>query len=226
MKNQNPLDTVNVVFPVFDHKKFSVGRALAAGNRLRSELKALRFADLAAKARLNLAKSMRYPDFFIAGGATVRWAANRPSDDDYNDKGLGAFLGLRWKLNFWKANDDVKKARLNIKTFHEKKRQLRAKIELEIRQAHSQLVKEYNLLLAARKSLKNSKTWYRLAGDNWEMGIGKMSEFVKAYTTYFTMEGATIRQELACGEALARLAYVIGDTKLTLRWLQNEKITF
>ena len=108
-----------------------------------------------------------------------------------------------------------------MRSMKEKARLLRAKVELEVRTAHSSLVKEYELLRAVRKSLKNSKTWYRLAGDNWEMGIGKVGAFIKAYTTYFTLEGSTIKQELACGEALARLAYVIGDVDLTLRWLKK-----
>jgi len=226
LQGNAPLSTEAVSFPDFDYKKFNVNRALAFGSNHRPELRALQFASTAAVAQLNLARSMRYPDFFIAAGGRIRWAGKRPDDDDYNDKGLGAFLGLRWKLNFWQANDGVKKARISFLSFKEKSRQLQARIALEIREAHSRLIKEFELLFAVRKSLKNSRTWYRLAGDNWEMGLGKLNEFIKSYTTYFKLERATIKQELACGEALARLAYVIGDTKLTLRWLKYEKITF
>ena len=58
------------------------------------------------------------------------------------------------------------------------------------------------------------------------MGLGKVGAFISAYTTYFKLEGATIMQELAYGEALVRLAYVIGDTNLILRWLKDEKVQF
>ena len=157
LKDKKTLSASSVIFPTFDYKKFSPLRALAAAENTRPELLALHLTEMASRAQYNLARSMRYPDFFIAGGAKFRWAPNRASDDDYNDKGVGAFLGLRWKLNFWQSNDGVKKARLKMQSMKEKGKLLRAKVEMEVRTAHSKLVKEYNLLQEVKKSLKKLK---------------------------------------------------------------------
>jgi len=213
-----------IALPAFDYQRITIVKTLRYSRFHRLELLAVKQVELAGQARLHLAKSMLYPDFFIAGGARYRWAAKRADDDDYNKKGLGAFLGLRWKLNFWQTGDGVKKAQLKLKSDRYKFAQLKTKIELEIKNAYIKLVREWKTLQAVRKSLKTSKTWYRLAGDNWEMGIGKVGEFIKAYTKYFVLEGAAIKQELSYVMALTRFAYVIGDVNLTLRWLKNEKV--
>lgn len=220
------LHATNQLLPEWNTNAITADKVVAFGLQHRPELRALAAGEKAARASLNLARSMMLPDFFIAGGATFRHAPNRALDDDYNDRGLGAFLGLNWHLGFWRRSDDFRQSQLKIKEVREKGALLRQNILLELRQAFLAVDKEWEVLLVVRQSLKHSKTWYRLAGDNWEMGLGKVTEFIKAYTEYYKLEGALLKQELAYANALIQLAHVMGDTNLVLRWFKNEKIDF
>lgn len=190
----------------------------------RNEIRGLKLAAAARRSLVLLEKRRSYPDLFIAAGVRLNWAHTELYDDSFNSKGAAAFIGLKWDLDFWRTAAKRKQAEADVQIEVQKLQGFLMKMRLDVVKAVQQAAAAGLILEQGRKSLKAAKSWLRLAGDNWEMGLGKVDEVVKAYRAYFEMQAGVIKARYEYHLALANLAHQLGDTKLYLRWVQNEKV--
>ena len=103
---------------------------------------------------------------------------------------------------------------------------LEERTTLEVVQALAEVEANSILLAAAERSLKSAKSWVRLSGDNWELGLGKVKRLLDAYDRYYQLAAVAVEREAAFHLSLARLALALGDIELYLEWIDHGNVFF
>jgi len=187
-------------------------------------LRSIREALAAANARIALEEANARPDIFLGGGVRLNWASNRPSDDDYNSKGVAAFVGIRWRFDFWRMDTEADIAKSDRDAVRDGLRFAEERVRLDIDKAVSDLRQEYLLLGRIRDSLAAAKTYVRIASDNYDLGLGSSQTVVNGYKTQYEIQAAELQSEYKVHVALARLALALGDIKKYEEWIRHEKV--
>jgi outer membrane protein TolC len=187
-------------------------------------IRSLRAAVAVADAKVSLEEANGRPDIFLGGGMRFNWASNRPSSDDYNSKGVAAFVGLRWRLDFWRAGMEVDLAKSDREAARQGLRHAEERVRLDIDKAVSDLRQEYLFLASIRDSLAAARTYARIASDNYDLGLGSSNTVINGYKRQYELQAAEIQSEYRVHVAMARLALSLGDIKKYGEWIKNEKI--
>ncbi len=200
--------------------------------RYRPEIQGLNSGLNAVLAKKRITQSQRLPAFFIAAGLGYAYAGNRQDQtnpfavDNFNYRYIGTQLGFKWNPDILFHNAEIKKNQYQYQSLLEKMRALKAQIGLEASQAYLEVKRNHALLLAARESQQAAKTWLRLSLDNWNMGLGDAYRLLRAYQAYYRLQGTEIKQEYEYNISLAKLAYILGDINLYLKWMSKGEVTF
>lgn len=183
-------------------------------------------------AQLAFTRAAKRPDFFLAAGGIYAEAPNRTDQknpfvfDPFNLKTAYAFLGLRWNLNFATHRLRTTRGELEQERLETQVRLLEERTGVEVATALAEVQANSILLDTARSSLKSAKSWVRLSGDNWDLGLGGVKRLLDAYDRYYELAAVSVEREAAYHLALARLAYALGDIGLYLEWTENGTISF
>ncbi len=194
------------------------------------DIRGLDTALQALHAKTKLAYSKKRPIIFLVGGFGYGYAPLRQDQtnpfavDNFNYMDLGAFFSIQWDLNFFRKNIEARQYQLEQEAMEQNLKLLRAKIEIEILKAFTEVKKNVQLLEQARSSLKAARSWLRLSMDNWDMGIGEVERLIKAYNAYYQLKGVEIERSFDLKISLANFAYILGNTKLYLEWVKNGKV--
>lgn len=197
---------------------------------LHRDILGLNTALKALRAKTKLAYSKKRPIIFLVGGFSYAYAPNRQDQtnpfavDNFNYMDLGAFFSIQWDLNFFRKNIEARQYQLEQQSLEQNLKLFRAKIEMEILKAFTEVKKNTQLLEQARSSLKAAKSWLRLSMDNWDMGIGEVERLIKAYNAYYQLKGVEIERSLDLNVSLANFAYILGSTMSYLEWVKNGKV--
>ncbi|MDR2733712.1 MAG: TolC family protein [Spirochaetota bacterium] len=211
--------------PEFDDATPNITRLLQRVTERSPELRKMRSAIQAADAKLSVEKANALPDLFIGGGLRMRYASNRPSSDDYNSKGVGAFIGLRWRLDFWRVDTEAELAKSDLDALRHGLKYAEERVRLDLEKAVSGLRQEYTNLANIRDSLSAAKTFARLALENYDLGLDTPNTVISGFRMQYETEAEEVQCELRTQIALARLALVLGDIKKYEEWMKNEKVT-
>ena len=226
----DPVSTSDEPPPEFGLDENHVDDILEMAEAHRTELRAANAGIRALEAKTRLERSERLPVVFLAGGFRFAYAPHRKDElnpyayDEWNHLDVGAFIGMKWDPNLFQHDIEIEQSMIEYEAALKKKQVLKGKIDLEVNQAFMDVRKNEALLKAARKSLKAAKTWLRISSDNWDMGIGELRRVREAYQAYYRLLGIEIERENEYNVSLARLAYVLGDIHLYVKWVQNGKV--
>jgi len=210
-----------------DHTAAVVARAVEA----HPEVRAMTAASRVPAAKVELQRRSRNPVFFLAGGVGYAHAGNRDeqdnpwASDDFNYARIGAEIGLKWDANLYRKNLDVSEAAAEYGAILEQLEVLRSKVGVEVRRAVREVQRTRALLDSARTSLKAAKSRLRLVLDNWETGVGDVSDVIDAYEKYYRLRVEEPQREYELNVALARLGFVLGDVNLYLGWVHDGKVS-
>jgi len=216
--------------PDFSVKESQVSQLVRDTLSQNRDIKGLDIAIQALHAKMKLAYSQKKPLIYLAGGFAYGYAPGRDDQtnpfavDNFNYMDLGVYVGMQWDLNFFRKNIDAKRSQLEKKSLEQNLKLLTSKIELDILKAYADVDKSIGLLEQARFSLKAAKNWLRLSMDNWDMGIGEVERLIKAYNAYYKLKGVEIERNLDVNLSLVNFAYILGNTRLYLEWVKNEKV--
>ncbi len=187
----------------------------------------IRAAMKALEAKTKLAYADKKPLVYIAGGIAYGYAPHRDDQtnpfavDNFNYQDIGAFFGFKWDLNIFRKNMEAERQKLEKKSMEQNLVLMKQKIMLDIHKAFAEVKKNQALLTQARTSLKAAKKWLRLGMDNWDMGIGEVDRLIKAYNAYYQLKGIEIKRAYELNTSLAGFAYLLGKTKLYLKWVKH-----
>ncbi len=212
-------------------KKDDMKLILSRVKRDHYQFRGMQDAAKAIRAKIKFTESTRLPILYLAGAYKYGIAPNRTDVsnpflvDNYNYNSLGAYVGLKWDLNFMTVQKDLKKLECDYRMLDNEIKTATKKLMLDLHRAFSDVSDREALLKKCQASLKSSRTWLRLTLDNWEMGIGEPSPAIKAYRAYYELWASEIRMKYRLNISIAQLAFAMGDITYYTRWLKNEKIT-
>jgi outer membrane protein len=218
--------------PRVDLEQNRLREFIRMAEELRPEVRGLKSAIDALSSQIRFQKSKRFPVFFLAAGLGYARAPSRVDQtnpfvlDEFNYRRLGAALGLNWNPNLFVHSVEIQKARVEQNAALEKLNALISTLGIEVSEALAEVKKTSALLESARQSLDSAKSWLRVCVGNWEMGLGEVWRMLRAYEAYFRLETKEIETEYLLKLSLARLAHVMGDVHLYVKWMNNGKVTF
>jgi outer membrane protein TolC len=195
------------------------------------EVRALSAATRALDARVELQRRSRNPLLYFAGGVGIAHAGNRDEqdnpwvNDDFNYTRVGAEIGLKWDANLFRKNIDVSEALAEHRALLEQLELLRAKVGVDVRRALREAGRARAVLDSARLAFKAAKSRLRLVLDNWETGVGEVSDVIDAYDKYYRLRIEEPQREYDLNVALARLGFLLGDVNLYLGWVNDGKVS-
>ena len=204
---------------------------VTVAERVHPQLRALTSAVSALEARVLAQGREKLPNVFLAGGLGFAHSSNRDDQDnpfvydEFNYLRAGLYVGVRWDLGF--VRHGIEKARLQIEreATDARRAALRGKVELDVRKALRDVLRNGELLTSARGSRRAARSWLRLAFDNWDLGIGEAERLLKAYTAYYRLQGSVIERQYELNLSLAQLAFALGDLDRYLDWIDRGQVT-
>jgi outer membrane protein TolC len=195
------------------------------------EVRAMVAATGVLAAKVELQRRSRNPVVFLAGGVGYAHAGNRDEQDnpwvneDFNYTRIGAEIGMKWDANLYRKGLDVSEALAEQRALLEQLEVLRSKVGVEVRRALREVQRTRLLVDSARTSLKAAKSRLRLVLDNWETGVGEVTNVIDAYEKYYRLRVEEPQREYELNVALARLGFVLGDVNLYLGWVHDGKVS-
>jgi outer membrane protein TolC len=217
--------------PLVEMEESRTADLVARAVEAHPEVRAMTAATRVLAAKVELQRRSRNPVLFLAGGVGYAHAGNRDEqdnpwvNDDFNYTRIGAEIGMKWDANLYRKNIDVSEALAEQRALLEQLEVLRSKVTVEVRRALRETQRTHLLLESARTSLKAAKSRLRLVLDNWETGVGEVSDVIDAYEKYYRLKVEEPQREYELNVALARLGFVLGDVNLYLGWVHDGKVS-
>lgn len=198
-------DTLNVgPFPV------QISEAIGLALERRTELGALRKAELLRKEDIVSAKSGRLPSLqAFAGWGWRDSVLTTPLDDEVNGWQVGA------QLNWYIFDGFATRGKVaQAKAAHEKSRvqldDTSSQIELEVRTAYTTFVAANEVLESQKKVQEQAEEALRLANSRAGAGTGTQLDVLQAETALTEARTTQIQAEYAYAVAVAKLERAIG----------------
>jgi outer membrane protein TolC len=183
----------------------------------RPDIRALDKAIEAKRAEVHATWAEQWPQFFIAGQFAYSRAPGRDTvtnpyvGDYFNALTAYAAIGFRQNLSFYnlKAREDKTEAELN--TLLRQRQGASNGVDLQVEEAHADLVAAIAKRKAAHAALAAGKSWFRSAGLNFAVGVGDAQGVVDAYRGYATSQLNDAQSTYDVLVAQGRLNQVLGQ---------------
>ena len=224
------LDVIDLKIPVLDLKEKTEDEFVAFFLAHSPLIHEIDKGISALRSLQRLEENKKYPDLFVAMGLGYGTAPGRDEqdnafvNDDYNYEKLGAVFGMKWDFNFHGNRAKETKIMLEHQKAVQKKKDALTYHGGKIRKLLKEAQRYQVLYNAAMRSLKSAKSWLRLEQENFELGIGDIKRFVKAYQTFFDLRAKDITHRYHYLLTLAELARYAGDTTLFVEWIDTGKV--
>jgi outer membrane protein len=156
----------------------------------RPDIRALDKAIEAKRAQVHATWAEQWPQFFLAGQFAYSRAPGRDTvtnpyvGDYFNALTLYAAVGFRQNLSFYNLKSRENEADAELNKLLRQRDGASHLVDLQVEDAHSDLVAAIAKLKAVRSALAAGKSWFRSAGLNFAIGVGETKDVVDAYTGY------------------------------------------
>ena len=156
----------------------------------RPDIRALDKAIEAQRAAAHAAWAEQWPQFFLAGQFAYSKAPGRDEitnpyvGDYFNAFTISGALGFRQNLSFFVLKAKEQKANAELNTLLQQRLAASRGVDLQVEQAHADLVAAIAKRKAAHAALAAGKSWFRSAGLNFAIGVGDAKGVVDAYSGY------------------------------------------
>lgn len=166
------------------------------------------------EAQVTIAKSDRFPTFFLAGRFTFGEAPGRAEAtnpylvDDFNTISGGVALGLQQNLSFHLIEPKVEAARHEWKQAQLLQQDAQQAVKLDVQKTFLDREKAWNTIGFAREAYRNARSWIAAATLNFGMGVISTKDLLEAFVTYSEMEASydeTLYNYLVSDARLARV---------------------
>jgi outer membrane protein TolC len=194
------------------------------------QLRALRSAVGALEEVMEVERANRWPLILVGGGFSWAHSPNRDAQDnpfvfdEFNYTRVAAAFNVRWDLNFAKHDLNIMRRKLERDATDARRRALQMRVDIEVHEALERVLRQEQLLAAARESRRESRRWLRAAADDFDLGIGEAQPLIKAYRADYRLQAAVIQSEYDLNVAVAELALVIGGMNSYLEWVADGQI--
>jgi outer membrane protein len=156
----------------------------------RPDIRALDKAIEAKRAEVHATWAEQWPQFFLAAQFAYSRAPGRNETtnpyvaDYFNALTVGATVGFKQNLSFFTLKAREEKANAELNTLLRQREGASHGIDVQVEEAHADLVAAIAKRKAATAALASGKSWFRSAGLNFAVGVGDAKGVVDAYTGY------------------------------------------
>jgi len=181
----------------------------------RSDIKEVTFAAEAQRLWAHSVSRDRYPTFGLEMRFEYGEARNRDKQDNpfvyepFNVRTIAWALAGKWDLNFLQSGARTEKELAYAAELRAQREALSTRSEIEVVQAHAELIEAQKLLETSRKELSTTANWARVAEDNYGLGTSNIDDLVAAY-------GAAIESRASQLEAIRNLNIAVIAWRLAL----------
>lgn len=182
----------------------------------RPDIRALDKAIEAKQAEVHATWAEQWPQFFLGGQFAYSRAPGRNETtnpyvaDYFNALTIGASLGFKQNLSFFTLKAREEKVRAELNTLLRQRQAAAHGVDVQVEEAHADLVAAIAKRNAARDALASGKSWFRSAGLNFALGVGDAKGVVDAYTGYAKSQLDDAQSTYALLVAQGRLNQVLG----------------
>lgn len=188
------------------------------------DLKRLQYGLDAKAYQMDLAKAKLAPEFFIMGEFSYvkSWASNRSAfqknvfaQDAVNHISGSLGIGLRYRLNFWKDWEKVRKSRLEYRALKMKENYAAEGTVLLAEEQYHKTVAMKEKMDALKESLRASDAILKGAAMQYDLDPSKASDLISAYTQNVNLKKdyymAICKYNIAIAELIARMGMHLSD---------------
>ncbi len=171
----------------------------------------------ARQALVEAAKSVYYPDIFMAGMLSFAYAEGREKvtnpyiTDPFRHTYGGVALGLRWKLDFGITGAKVAGEQAQYNRLLSTREFASTNIPLQIRKYYLDLKEAEQTSRASKDAYTNAKKWAVTAIANFDFGIGPAKEIFEALQAYARMRASYFQSIYNYRIARSNLDYATGE---------------
>jgi outer membrane protein TolC len=182
----------------------------------RPDLKALDNGLKAKEAELHATKAQMFPQ--VGLGAQFAWSMAPGRDvitnpfvgDYFNALTVGAALLIRQDLSIWNLITRKDKVEAELNTIRRQRVGALRGIQVEVEQAHADLVAAITKREASAKAVASGRSWFRSATLNFGVGVADARDLIDAYQGYVTAQLGDAQATFDLLVAQSRLAQVTG----------------
>ncbi|TAN44363.1 MAG: TolC family protein [Nitrospirae bacterium] len=199
-----------------DRTADEVSRYIQFSRELRPEFLQIREGLIAKNALVNVEKSNLYPMVFAGMKGAVSAASNRdrinnPYIDDYfNHSYGGAFMGLKWAVDFGITKGRIQESLAEYHKIAEKKRFADEAIPFQVRKSYLDFEEARKNIIETEKGYTNAKKWLVAAMANLDLGIGDAKDMADAALAYAMLKANNLKSMYNHRIAYANLLYASG----------------
>ncbi|NOZ86718.1 MAG: TolC family protein [Deltaproteobacteria bacterium] len=175
---------------------------------------------LAAKTQIVSNRTANFfPDLYLAGGFnySVDTAAQDLHNpflyDNRNFKSAGAFIGLKWNIDFPMLIGRLKEAQAELKKTEAARKIALEGLSLKVKEGYLETKRAAAALVAYKKARKAGRSWLVSATLNWGVGTLEADDFIDAIKAYSVAEIAYTKALLEYHDSLADLLFRVGVEK-------------
>lgn len=189
-------DQLNPIKSDLKDRKLYIDQALS----LRPEMIAAKQQLVARQALRSLARANFFPDLALVGtfgfarGTSAEDNPDPFANDPFNVLGYGAYLGLRWKLNFAQLNSKLQEADAAVAKAQAELDGLRLQLEFEITESYLELEQRREKLKLRKEAMRQAKQWVTSTLMSRGSGLIDVKTALEAITAYFTTSLAYDRE--------------------------------
>ena len=183
----------------------------------RPEVAQLADAVAIKKSMLKASKANFFPSFFVGGFYGYGKAPDREHvdnpflNDTFNYSSGGVALGLEQKLGFHITNAQYEQT---VAEYHQALAQQRLAmqgIELQIRQAYSDVISKRDAVKTGEASFKAGRSWVMASSLNFGVGLTPVKDLLESFVAYSRVKVGYFDIIHDYQEALAELSHVVGE---------------
>lgn len=162
-----------------------------------------------------------FPTLFLAGKLNYAVAPGREDIknpflvDDFNKFDVGAVLGLKMDLGFYRTLNKMEQTQAEIDRLRAQKAQLTAKVKLDAEKSFEEAVAAMKGIEINEDGFRAARSWLTSAGLSFNLGTAETKEVLESFAAYFKARADLARSIYTLNMALSELTVATGAEVVT-----------
>jgi len=157
-----------------------------------------------------------FPTIFVAGKINFAVAPGREDIknpflvDDFNKFDLGAVLGMKMDLGFYRTINKMDQIRAEIDRMKAQRAQLMAKVKLDAEKSFEEAVGAVGGIVVNEDGFRAARSWLTSAGLAFNLGTAETKDVLESFAAFFKARADLVRSVFNLNMALSELSDVAG----------------
>lgn len=157
-----------------------------------------------------------FPTIFVAGKLNYAVAPGREDIknpflvDDFNKFDMGAVLGLKMDLGFYRTVNKMDQIQAEIDRMKAQRAQLMTKVKLDAEKSYEEALGAVNGIVVNEDGFRAARSWLTSAGLAFNLGTAETKDVLESFAAYFKARADLVKSVYTLNMALSELSDVAG----------------